>query len=61
MRCSPSVQHDEQCLPSSPRDTGLFLPIQKSQELFLSLPEDPGHSTSALGVQQHPLLTSGVQ
>ena len=61
MRRSPSAQHAEQCLLSFPRATGPFLPIQTTQESFLSLPADQGHSTSALGFQQHPLSMQRVQ
>lgn len=58
MRCYAPAQHAVKCSLSFQRTSGLFLPIQKSQDSFGSSPADTGYSTSALDAQYHALSTS---
>jgi hypothetical protein len=50
---SPTVHHFAQRSPAFPRDTGTFLPSQKSQETFYPTPSDIGHYPPVLGIQEH--------
>ena len=57
---SPTVQHFAQRSPAFPRDTGLFLPSQESQESFCPSPSDVGHCPPVLGVREHLVPTPVV-